>query len=232
MLVFGGAICSSFEVDHLSWLEPASRPNYHFKIPQESLKKFMDVASVLKAGLVSHLEQSAHKLDIADMVQNANECFTRLRCLGLDYQPFHSEVSKLIKYYQELKEAVKEKNTLTYLRLMTDHENSVVNANDAKEVLLRAISNLISAQTNNNLTRTRIKELTEMLGRLQMKESMERDGLEALTAERDRCNGAYSLAEKNVEETAARLEVIKERYDVAEKEIRSSLDRLQDLVGK
>lgn len=67
----------------------------------------------------------------------------------------------------------------------------MVNADDLKEVLLRAKRELIIAQTNNNLTRKKIEELKAILGGLKKVDARERDGLAALTAERDHCNEAY-----------------------------------------
>lgn len=107
------------EVDLLSWLEPVSKVRCPIKVPQGSLRKLVDAAIVFKDALVAYLEETAHNLDIADMVQNANECFTRLRALEVDYRPFHGEVCTFIRKYLELKEAAKEKNTLA-LRLRTD----------------------------------------------------------------------------------------------------------------
>ncbi|XP_074355149.1 uncharacterized protein LOC141693862 isoform X2 [Apium graveolens] len=229
-------ICSSPEetkpeVDILSWLEPVSKARCPIKGPRESLKKLVDAAVVFKDALVAYLEETAQNLDIADMVQNANECFTRLRGLEVDYRLFHGEVCTFIKNHLELKEATKEKNTLAS-RLRADYEDSMVNADDKKEVLLRAKNKLISAQTTNNLTAKKNKELTAILGRLKKVDAMERDGLAALTAGRDHCNETYLLAEKIVEETGARLEGINQRYDVAEQETQRSLGRLRELVGK
>lgn len=175
---------------------------------------------------MSHLKKSARKLDIADMVKAANECFTRLRTLEVDYQAFHGEVYRLIEYCQKLKEANEGKN----LGLKEAYENSVIDANDAKDKLHRAENDLFSAQTLHNLRRRKIKDLREMLGTLEAEEPMERNRLATLTAEKNRCHEAHSRSKNKVDRLSSELDGIKKQYDATKEEVWRSLSRLRGLV--
>ncbi|KAK1396147.1 hypothetical protein POM88_006010 [Heracleum sosnowskyi] len=213
------------QADPLSLLQPVFKSNYQVKFPQESLKVMMDAAVVFKSALVSHLENLVPSLDIATMVQSANECFERMRGLGVDYQTFHGQISRLIEYYQKLKEFTEVKN----LELEAAYEVSVIEADDAKNELHRAENDLLSAQTNNNLTSKRIKELKESLGQLKAQDDMERSRIVTLTAERDHRREANSCSLRKVDRLYSECEGNKKREDATREEIQRQLSRLRGL---
>lgn len=221
-------ICSWEEMkpiaDPLSLLQPVSKPNYQLvKVPQESLKQIMDVADIFKSALVSHLENLAHSLDIATMVRSANECFKRMTALEVDYQTFHGQISRLIEYYQKLKESTEGKN----LELEAAYEASVIEADDAKNELQRAETDLLSAETNNNSTREKIKELKESLAQLKAQDAAERNRFVSLTAERDRCHEAHLCSIRKVDRLYFEHEGKVQRGNAIREEIETLLRRLK-----
>lgn len=202
------------QVDHLSMLMSVSRQPFHIETSQKNLEILMAAAVVLKDELVSHLEKTAHKLDIADMVRSANKCFTGLKSLKVDYGAFHGEVRKLIEYFKELQKA-NEKNTCTDLGLPVAYEKSLSDFHEAMEELITAGCNLSNTKTSYDSAVERIEMLKRMLHRAEEEATLGRVEIEKLTSKRDRCDEAFSLAGRG-----------KERYE----KIQNSFSRLRDLV--
>ncbi|KAK1355028.1 hypothetical protein POM88_048284 [Heracleum sosnowskyi] len=204
------------QVDHLSMLMSVSRQYFHLETSQKNLEILMAAAVVLKDELVSHLEKTAHKLNIADMVRSANKCFTGLKSLKVDYGAFSGEVRKLIEYLQELQKA-NEKNTCTDLGLTVAYEKSLSDFHEAMEELITAGCNLSNAKTSYDSAIERIEMLKRMLQRAEEEATRGRIEIEKLTSKRDDFEESFSLAGRS-----------KERYE----KIQSSFSRLRDLDNK
>ncbi|KAK1355030.1 hypothetical protein POM88_048286 [Heracleum sosnowskyi] len=209
-------------VDRLLWSEPVSSRNSHTKIP---LDKRREAAAVLKDSFVSNLEMNGHQMSIALIVKRADDCFTGLRSLYVDFQPFHAQVLKLINSYRKLKQLHNGKNPGVALDLESAYEMSVLAANDAEEELHTAEHQVINAQTKFEKTIEKIENIQITLHILEGEKTVARDELESSTTKRKHCNEAYLLAQKSVEEIGAKLEGCK----TAIEEIQGTLGRLREL---